>query len=66
MEAQLSDIQEADLVANSTVNSKEFNETILTDSETILDREATSSKLTLFCKLVIHPLERVLEKIWAL
>lgn len=43
MQAKQSDVLETKLVAERSVKAKQFNETILADSETLLNIEATAT-----------------------
>jgi len=54
MQAKQSDVLETKLVAERSVKAKQFNETILADSETLLDIEATATSSWFSREFIVH------------
>ena len=62
MQAQLSDIQESELIGLREVKSEQLDKAILGYSQAILHLEATTALLALLGELIIHLLHSELEE----
>ena len=62
MQAELSDIQESELVGLREVKAEQLDKAVLGNSEAVLHLEATTSLLALLGELVIHLLHCELEE----
>ena len=62
MQAELSDIQESELIGLREVKAKQLDKAVLGNSETVLHLEATTALLALLGELIIHLLHCELEE----
>ena len=62
MQAELSDIQESELISLREVKAKQLDKAVLGNSKAVLHLEATSSLLALLGELIIHLLHCELEE----
>jgi len=62
VQAELSDIQESELVGLREVKAEQLDKAVLGNSEAVLHLEATTSLLALLGELVIHLLHCELEE----
>lgn len=54
MQAELSDVQKAELVSRNEVHRQKLSETVLGDSDLVLDLVTTTSNFTLLGEFVVH------------
>jgi hypothetical protein len=62
VQAQLSDIQESELISLREVETEQLDKAVLGYSQAILHLEATTALLALLGKLIIHLLHCELEE----
>jgi hypothetical protein len=62
VQAELSDIQESELIGLREVKAKQLDKAVLGNSETVLHLEATTALLALLGELIIHLLHCELEE----
>ena len=62
MQAQLSDVEETELVGRREVQAQKLYKAVLSYSQSDLDRVATSSRLGFLSELHIHFLDAFIEK----
>ena len=62
MQAQLSDVQESELIGLRQVKTEQLDKAVLGNSKAVLHLEATTSLLALFSELIIHLLHSEFEE----
>ena len=62
MQAELSDIQESELISLREVKAEQLDKAVLGNSEAVLHLEATTALLALLGELIIHLLHCELEE----
>jgi len=62
VQAELSDIQESELIGLREVKAEQLDKAVLGNSETVLHLEATTSLLALLGELIIHLLNCEFEE----
>ena len=62
VQAELSDVQEAKLIAGHQVQAQNLSEAVLSDTDPILNLEATAANFTFLCEIVIHTLHCKFEE----
>ena len=62
MQAELSDIQESELIRLREVKTEELDKAVLGNSKAVLHLEATTSLLALLSELIIHLLHCELKE----
>jgi hypothetical protein len=62
VQAELSDIQESELISLREVKAEQLDKAVLGNSEAVLHLEPTTSLLALLGELIIHLLNCELEK----
>ncbi len=62
MQAQLSDVQESELIGLRQVKSEQLDKAVLGNSKAVLHLEATTSLLALLSELIVHLLHCEFEE----